>query len=99
MYGTIARIRIQPGKQDAVKQLTEKFSSADASIRGMLFQYVYQLDNEPNECMLVVGFESKEAYTANAQSEEQHQRYQAFREHFAADPEWHDGEIVFSFQK
>jgi hypothetical protein len=44
--------------------------------------------------MLATVFTSKEAYLANAGSPEQHQRYLAMRELLAADPDWHDGEIV-----
>jgi hypothetical protein len=46
--------------------------------------------------MLVVGFESKEAYKKNAESPEMHQMYTEYRKFLAADPEWHDGEIVES---
>jgi hypothetical protein len=47
--------------------------------------------------MLAVVFDSKEAYEANANSPEQHQRYLEYRDLLAADPEWHDGDIVHSF--
>ncbi len=57
-------------------------------------QYTYKWDANPNEYYLVVVFESKEAYWANANSQEQDTRYRQLRELLASDPEWHDGEIV-----
>jgi len=41
-------------------------------------------------------FESEDAYVANANSPEQHRRYQRYRELLSADPEWTDGEIVYT---
>ena len=40
----------------------------------------------------------EEAYVANADSQEQHERYLQMREWLTADPEWHDGEIVYHEQ-
>ena len=44
--------------------------------------------------MLAVGFKDKEAYVANAQSPEQHERYLQMIEHLESEPEWQDGEII-----
>jgi quinol monooxygenase YgiN len=63
---------------------------------GIVFQHLYRLDDDPQNLMLVVGFESKDAYRANAESPEQHARYQEYRAMLESEPEWHDGEIVFS---
>lgn len=46
-------------------------------------------------CYLAVAFESKEAYYANSVRPETHARYVQLMEFAAAEPEWHDGEIVF----
>ncbi|HEX5416904.1 MAG TPA: antibiotic biosynthesis monooxygenase [Chloroflexota bacterium] len=97
MYGTVARLRVKPG---AAEKLIE-FARAEAAIGipGFIFQYVYQLDQDPLNCILVVGFTDKTAYVKNAESPEQHQRYLAFRALLDADPEWHDGEIVDVYQR
>jgi hypothetical protein len=47
--------------------------------------------------MLVVGFESKEAYRANAESPEQNARYEQYVQLLDGPPEWNDGEIAYSF--
>jgi quinol monooxygenase YgiN len=91
MYGTIARMRVKPGGLEALKQLAEADSTMPP---GMVTQYVYLMDADPNELYLAVVFESKEAYVANAQSPEQHAMYEKIRAWLETDPEWHDGEIV-----
>ena len=48
------------------------------------------------EHVIVVVFENKEAYRANADSPEQDARYQKLRALLEDDPEWNDGEIVYS---
>ena len=52
-----------------------------------------------NEYMLVVGFDNREAYRANANDPRMNERYLQYRELLEADPEWHDGEIVYSSTK
>jgi quinol monooxygenase YgiN len=91
MYGTIARLKVKPENHEAFKQMSEDMKAPP----GLVTNYVHQMDTDPNEFYLVVVFESKEAYLANAQSPEQHARYERFRAWLEADPEWHDGEIVF----
>jgi hypothetical protein len=52
------------------------------------------MDADPSVCYLVVVFESKAAYEANAARPEAHAEYLQYRELLAEDPEWHDGTIV-----
>jgi quinol monooxygenase YgiN len=93
MYGTVARFQVKPGAEADL----ERFSREDIpAIAGLVMQYAYRTDANPNELYLVVGFESKAAYQANASSPEQHARYERYRELLTAEPEWHDGEIIFS---
>jgi quinol monooxygenase YgiN len=93
MYGTIARFKLKPGGLADLERFNREQT---ANISGVVFQHVYRMDADPNEVYLVVGFESKDAYKANAESPEQHARYEQYRQFLAAEPEWHDGEIVFS---
>jgi len=90
MYGTIARVKIDPAKVEELKTLGRRIGVAP----GQIARYVYQMDANPGELFLVVVFESREAYWANAQSPEQNLRFQETRALMLADPEWHDGEIV-----
>ena len=95
MYGTVARIRVKPGMEDKLRQLSRE--QDEAGIPGLVFEHVYRLDAGRDEYILVVAFESREAYVANGNSPEQHQRYLENRALLEADPEWQDGEIVYSF--
>jgi quinol monooxygenase YgiN len=92
MYGTIARFQIKPGMEAKFKELEQEYTTAP--VAGFVATYVYRMDATPHEYYMAVVFASKEAYQANAGSPEQDARYRKFRELLAADPEWHDGEIV-----
>lgn len=93
MYGTVATFHVQPGK---VEELGRLARAGAAQIPGLVFEYTFQRDADPDTLILVVGFESKEAYWANANSPEQHQRYEEYRALLTRDPEWQDGEIIAS---
>lgn len=90
MYGTIAKITIDPAHLNDIKALSQRMGTAP----GQIARYVFQMDANPGELYLVGIFESREAYWANAQSAEQHARFMEMRALFTGDPEWHDGEIV-----
>jgi heme-degrading monooxygenase HmoA len=95
MYGTVARMKIKPGAEDQLRRLSS--DSESAQIPGFVSQQVYRLDADPNEYIIVVAFESKDSYLANAKSPEQHERFLQYRDLLAAEPEWHDGDIVSSY--
>ena len=93
MYGTIAKLRIRPGMDAELERLSRE---QVPEIPGFQFQHVFRMDADPQEVYLVVGFASEEAYRQNAESPDQHARYEAYRALLDGEPEWHDGEIVFS---
>jgi len=97
MYGTIARMKIKPGSLEALQAWAE--SENQEQTPGHVATYIYQMDNDANELYLVVLFESREAYHANAQSPEQNEAFQHYMQYLAAEPEWHDGEIVAAYHK
>ena len=90
MYGTIARIRIDPTRIEEMKALGDSMESAP----GQVARYVYQMDGDPGVLFLVAVFESKEAYWANAQSPEQHERFTRLSALLLEAPAWHDGAII-----
>jgi quinol monooxygenase YgiN len=90
MYGTIARVKIDPSNLEAMKTLGDSMGTAP----GQVARYVYQMDADPGELFLVAVFESKEAYWANAHSSEQDERFMQLRALLLEDPQWHDGEII-----
>ena len=91
MYGSIAKFKVKPGQLDAMNEWAKKEAGNTA---GLVTQYVFQQDADPDEVFLVVIFESKDAYVANAQSPEQHQRYLQYSAFLASEPEWHDGTVI-----
>lgn len=94
MYGTVANLRLKPGVESRLQEnLREQLAE---KIPGLVTSQLFRLDADPNAYVLVVGFTSREAYQANADSPEQNARYLRFRDLLAADPEWHDGEIVYA---
>lgn len=93
MYGSVAKFRIKPGSEAELERLSRE---QVPQIPGFAFQYVFRLDSDPQDAFLVIGFESREAYRANAESPDQHARYEEYRALLESDPEWHDGEVVFS---
>lgn len=92
MYGTVARLTAKPGSREALDEISRQVQ--DDKPPGLLASYIYQMDSDPNEYYLAVVFESRESYRANAESPEQHARYEKWRAQLQADPEWHDGEVV-----
>ena len=83
MYGTVARMHVKAGMEGEL----ERMSQDHAAIPGMVFQYAYRMDADPQEFYLAVGFESEEAYRKNAESPEQHARYEQYMQFLDAEPE------------
>jgi quinol monooxygenase YgiN len=93
MYGTVAKFTIKPGKYNELAAIMDQ---RGGQIPGLTFEHVYQTDEDPNTIYVVVGFESKDAYTKNAADPKQHESYVAYRALLEKDPEWHDGTIIQS---
>ena len=92
MYGTVARIRLIPGKEAELSGLLREYD--ESKVPRAISEYLYRMDDSPNEYYMAVVFANKEEYVANADNPEQDARYQKLRALLEADPEWHDGEIV-----
>ncbi len=93
MYGSIARLQVKPDSFEALQQWG---SSRAEPIPGYVREFVFQMDNDPNELYLAVIFTDKASYVANAQSPIQQARYDEMRTMLATDPEWHDGEVIYA---
>jgi quinol monooxygenase YgiN len=97
MYGTVARLRIKPGMEAQLLEFDRKEQAR--AIPGVVAEYVYRMDADPNVYYLAVVFASQEAYRANATSPEQDASYRQLRAMLESDPEWNDGEVVSSYQQ
>ena len=96
-YGTVAHMRVKKGKLDELRKMTEAEDMMD--IPGYVATLVYQMDSDPDELYMAVVFDSKEAYTKNADSPEQDARYREFIKLLDGEPEWHDGAIIYNHSK
>ena len=95
MYGSVSRWRVKDGRQEDLKRLADELMRDRPSGAGAVF--VYQAEADPREFWVVGAFASREAYTKNSDSPEQHARFSKLRELMDGDPEWHDGEVVVHY--
>jgi quinol monooxygenase YgiN len=93
MYGTVARMKVKPGE---LEQLQKMLASDPEKADGQIAVYAYQLDNDPNQLLVVAVFRDKKSYMANADDPKTDEWFQQVRAHLESDPEWNDGEIIYS---
>jgi heme-degrading monooxygenase HmoA len=91
VYGTIAKMKLKP---DAEEKIMAMMEDSDDDRAGHVATYVFKSDADPNVHFVTTIFESKDAYKKFADSPEQDKRFRQMRELMAADPEWHDGEVI-----
>jgi len=92
VYGTVARMTVKPGLEQALDEQLKSFETVD--VPGFIRTTIYRLDSGSNEYVMAVVFDSKESYVANAESPEQNARYEEMRALLETAPEWSDGEII-----
>jgi heme-degrading monooxygenase HmoA len=91
----VARYRVKSGMEDRLLELDREFEGRQ--VPGFIALITYRMDADPNEYYSVAVFENKEVYVANANSPEQDAEYRKWRALLEDDPEWHDGEIVYTY--
>ena len=96
MYGTVARVSVKPGMMEQLRQYTHVYDNL--KVPGQVATYVFQMDANPNEAYLVAIFDSKEAYDRNADDPAQDARFREMMQMLASEPEWHDGEVIYSLK-
>ena len=97
MYGTVARMKVKPGRLDDLKELFDEWGrERQPRIEGAVSGYLYKLDGDPNGAVMVAVFRDKDSYVANADDPEQDKFFRRIRDCLEADPEWNDGEIIAS---
>ena len=94
MFGTVARLTMKAGVEPRFRELMNEYERLD--IPGFVATHIYHMDDNPDEYFLTAIFRDRDSYVANASSPEQDARYRKMRECLMSDPEWHDGEIIFS---
>jgi quinol monooxygenase YgiN len=94
MYGTVAKMRVKPGKLDELNKVMS--SEGMSTIPGLVNTTVYKMDADANTLMVAVVFTDKDAYVKNAESPEQNERYEQLVALLDGPPEWNDGEVIYS---
>ena len=92
MYGTVARYRLKPGMHERLLAFEEEIRAA--KLPGLIAEFTYRTDEDPNVYYEAIVFESEAAYQAVAHSPEQDARYHRLLELLDEEPEWHDGTVV-----
>lgn len=91
MYGTVAKLIAKPGAMEELRRMETGRRPA-----GYIGSYVFRSDQDSSELWLVVIFENKESYRANADSPEQDAEFGRLMNYLVTEPQWHDGEIIYS---
>ena len=97
MYGTVAFMKVKPGKVDDFIAFSREFADQRRP-KGYVGEYVYRLDGDPNQVVMAVLFQDKASYQANANDPSMDKEYQRYRALLEEDPVWHDGEVIYSFK-
>ena len=90
MYGTVAVCQLKPGQSERLREVL--MEQQQAPMAGWLGSDLVFPDNHDDQAVLVVRFEDRASYEANASSPGQHERYLQLRELLESDPVWYDGE-------
>ena len=94
MFGTVARVTVRPGKEEEFIAIGERWAEARGETTGQVAGYLVKLEERPGAYFLIGIFHDRERYYANARDPETDGWYRRMRATLAADPEWHDGEVV-----
>jgi len=91
MFGTVARLHLKPGGEALLMAWSQALLK---TVPGMRSVTVYRSTDNPLTLWISSVFDSEEAYRANAESPEQHRRWQQIRSLVEDDIEWNDGDIL-----
>jgi quinol monooxygenase YgiN len=94
MFGTVAHVTVQPGKEAEFLAIGTQWTQARGEETGQVAEYVFQAEDRQREYFIVGIFRDRATYRANAADPETDRWYRRLRATLADDPEWHDGEVV-----
>ena len=92
MYGTIARLHPRADRTEELHAYSRRMEGVQ--VPGFRSSYLFRPDKDPYDkptVFLVVLFDDRASYLANAGSADQHARYLELRELLEDDPDWMDG--------
>ncbi len=92
---TFYRSKALPGQRQAVIDQFAKWEREHkATVRGFRHSLLLANNDDPDELMAAVRFDSTESYNANSDRAEQGAWFQELRALLAADPEWFNGTLA-----
>ena len=92
---TFFRLKAQPGKRQAVIDLFDEWErERKGKARGFVRSILVTNNEDPDEIMAGVRFDSTENYDANSNDPETGAWYQGLRAMLAADPDWFNGTLA-----
>lgn len=92
MYGTVARYRIKPGSEEALKALSGELGENPPP--GFVAGFIYRLDAGGDEYITAAMYSDRETYRRNSEDERQKAWFARVSELVAGETEWHDGEVI-----
>lgn len=94
---TTFKFKVLPGKQPAVVALFEKWAREDRVNAPGVLEYSFFVSNDdPDECMAYVCFDTTENYKKNSDRPAQDVWYRAFRALIQDEPQWFNGTIAMA---
>jgi len=94
MYGTVARIKVKPGMDEQLAELSRTWARSEFERSGQVAELIFKVDDRPDEYIIVAAFPDRVSYRTNAEHPATNANYQRLRALLVADPEWNDGEII-----
>tara|TARA_B100000949_G_C13941764_1_gene309090 strand:- start:146 stop:430 length:285 start_codon:yes stop_codon:yes gene_type:complete len=89
MYGTIFNLKVKPGHEQDLLEVT-----GGEPPKGMVAWFLMKPDEENTNLIGIAVFENKKAHLDNANSPEQHKIFTKMMEHLISEPTWTDGEYI-----
>ena len=91
---TTFKMKAKAGDRQAVIDGFQRWDAERKSkATGFVRSALYSSQNDADEFMATVVFDSTENYNANSNDPGQGAWYQELRSHLVADPEWFDGQL------
>lgn len=93
MYGTVGHLLIKDGCLGDLKGVIQKLGA----VPGVLAMSLVGKDDSPSRYFWTIVWQDKAAHDTNAERPESPIEYQALLDTLTAEPEWHSGEIIYTF--
>lgn len=94
MFGTVARLKVKPGRSDELIALGRRWTRDEFERSGQIAELFFKVDDCDDEFYLVAAFPDRKSYLSNADHPRTRKHFEKLRELLSCDPEWNDGVIV-----